>query len=89
MAAPSFAEPIVQNLTQDLDLSSEALVRVLDLAAVIPFGLHRVSSTVCGIPPAIQSDPDPGTAEMPRAWNWPKGGIARFPATHWVPFQWV
>jgi ornithine carbamoyltransferase len=40
MAAPSFVEPgkvepLVQDLTQDLDLSLEALTRVLDLAAQV------------------------------------------------------
>jgi ornithine carbamoyltransferase len=35
MAAPSFAEPLVQHLTQDLDLSQDTLVRILDLAAQV------------------------------------------------------
>jgi ornithine carbamoyltransferase len=35
MAAPSFAEPLVQHLIQDLDLSQDTLVRILDLAAQV------------------------------------------------------
>ncbi len=35
MAAPCFAEPLTQHLTQDLDLSQDMLIRVLDLAAQV------------------------------------------------------
>ena len=48
MAAPSFAEPIVQNLTQDLDLSSEALARVLDLAAQVKRTPLRFAQSLTG-----------------------------------------
>jgi ornithine carbamoyltransferase len=48
MAAPSFAEPIVQNLTQDLDLSFEALVRVLDLAAQVKRTPQRFAQSLTG-----------------------------------------
>ncbi|MGH9595136.1 MAG: ornithine carbamoyltransferase, partial [Bryobacteraceae bacterium] len=48
VAAPSFAEPIVQNLTQDLDLSFEALARVLDLAAQVKRTPLRFSQSLTG-----------------------------------------
>src|SRR5579863_4307341 len=48
MAAPSFAEPIVQNLTQDLDLSSEALARVMDLAAQVKRTPLRFAQALSG-----------------------------------------
>ena len=48
MAAPSFAEPIVQNLTQDLDLSSEALARILDLAAQVKRTPQRFAQSNTG-----------------------------------------
>src|SRR6266436_6397488 len=48
MAAPSFAEPIVQNLTQDLDLSYEALARVLDLAAQVKRTPQRFAQSLSG-----------------------------------------
>jgi ornithine carbamoyltransferase len=48
VAAPSFAEPIVQNLTQDLDLSTEALVRVLDVAAQVKRTPIRYAQSLAG-----------------------------------------
>ena len=48
MAAPSIAEPIVQNLTQDLDLSHEALARVLDLAAQVKRTPLRFAQSLSG-----------------------------------------
>ncbi len=48
MAAPSFAEPIVQNLTHDLDLSSEALARVMDLAAQVKRTPLRFAQALSG-----------------------------------------
>src|ERR1700730_7054288 len=53
MAAPSFAEPgsaqpLVQHLTQDLDLSQDALVRVLDLAAQVKRAPQRFTQALAG-----------------------------------------
>ena len=48
MAAPSFAEPLVQNLTQDLDLSQETLIRVLDLAAQVKRTPQRFAQSLAG-----------------------------------------
>jgi ornithine carbamoyltransferase len=48
VAAPSFAEPLVQNLTQDLDLSQEALIRVLDLAAQVKRTPQRFAQSLAG-----------------------------------------
>lgn len=48
MAAPSFAEPLVQNLTQDLDLSQEALLRVLELAAQVKRTPQRFAQSLAG-----------------------------------------
>src|ERR1700732_2667791 len=53
MAAQSFAEPglnkpMVQNLTQDLDLSQDALTRVLDLAAQVKRTPQRFSQALAG-----------------------------------------
>jgi ornithine carbamoyltransferase len=48
MAAPSFAEPLIQNLTQDLDLSQEALLRVLDLAAQVKRTPQRYAQSLAG-----------------------------------------
>src|ERR1700680_5284691 len=58
MAAPSFAEPgfvkpdlvkpMIQHLTQDLDLSQDALTRVLDLAAQVKRTPQRFSQALAG-----------------------------------------
>ncbi len=48
MAASSIAEPLIQHLTQDLDLSQEKLVRVLDLAAQAKRAPQRFSQTLAG-----------------------------------------
>ncbi len=48
MAAPSFAEPLVQHLTQDLDLSQDALVRVLDLASQVKRTPQRFAQALAG-----------------------------------------
>jgi len=48
MAAPSFAEPLVQHLTQDLDLSQDTLVRVLDLAAQVKRTPQRFAQALTG-----------------------------------------
>lgn len=48
MAAPSFAEPLVQDLTSDLDLSLEALTRVLDLAAQVKRTPQRYAQALAG-----------------------------------------
>jgi ornithine carbamoyltransferase len=53
MAAPSFAEPglaapTVQHLTQDLDLSQDALLRVLDLAAQVKRTPQRYAQALAG-----------------------------------------
>jgi len=48
MAAPSFAEPLVQDLTSDLDLSLEALTRVLDLAAQVKRTPQRYAQALVG-----------------------------------------
>jgi ornithine carbamoyltransferase len=48
MAAPSFAEPLVQDLTQDLDLSQETLTRVLDLAAQVKRTPQRFAQALAG-----------------------------------------
>ena len=48
VAAPSFAEPLVQNLTQDLDLSQEALLRVLELAAQVKRTPQRFAQSLAG-----------------------------------------
>jgi ornithine carbamoyltransferase len=58
MAAPSFAEPglaepgsiapMVQHLTQDLDLSQDVLIRVLDLAAQVKRTPQRFTQALAG-----------------------------------------
>jgi len=48
MAAPSFAEPLVQHLTQDLDLSQDMLARVLDLAAQVKRTPQRFAQALAG-----------------------------------------
>src|ERR1700693_1290338 len=53
MAAPSFAEPglavpTVQHLTQDLDLSPDVLIRVLDLAAQVKRTPQRFTQALSG-----------------------------------------
>jgi len=53
MAAPSFVEPglavpTVQHLTQDLDLSQDLLLRVLDLAAQVKRTPQRFSQSLAG-----------------------------------------
>jgi ornithine carbamoyltransferase len=47
-AEPGFAEPLVQHLTQDLDLSQETLLRVLDLAAQVKRAPQRFTQTLAG-----------------------------------------
>src|ERR1700726_3942683 len=53
MAAPSFAEPgsiepMTQHLTQDLDLSQDTLIRVLDLAAQVKRTPQRFAQALAG-----------------------------------------
>src|ERR1700693_4279482 len=53
MAAPSFAEPglavpTVQHLTQDLDLSPDVLIRVLDLSAQVKRTPQRFAQALAG-----------------------------------------
>jgi ornithine carbamoyltransferase len=53
MAAPSFVEPglvapMVQHLTQDLDLSQDVLIRVLDLAAQVKRTPQRFTQALAG-----------------------------------------
>jgi len=48
VAAPSFAEPISQHLTQDLDLSQDTLIRVLDLAVQVKRTPQRFAQTLAG-----------------------------------------
>jgi ornithine carbamoyltransferase len=48
MAAPSFAEPLIQHLTQDLDLCQDTLVRVLDLAAQVKRTPQRFAQAMAG-----------------------------------------
>ena len=48
LAAPSFAEPLIQHLREDLDLSQDALVRVLDLAAQVKRTPQRFSQALAG-----------------------------------------
>jgi ornithine carbamoyltransferase len=53
MAAPSFVEPgltapMVQHLTQDLDLSQDVLIRVLDLAAQVKRTPQRFAQALAG-----------------------------------------
>ncbi|MBZ5674197.1 MAG: ornithine carbamoyltransferase [Acidobacteriia bacterium] len=48
MAAPSFAEPLVQDLTSDLDLSLDALTRILDLAAQVKRTPQRYAQALAG-----------------------------------------
>ena len=53
MAAPSFVEPglavpTVQHLTQDLDLSQDVLIRVLDLAAQVKRTPQRFAQALTG-----------------------------------------
>ena len=48
MAAPSFAEPLIQHLTQDLDLSQEMLLRVLDLAGQAKRAPQRFAQSLSG-----------------------------------------
>lgn len=48
MAASSLAQPLVQHLTEDLDLSQDALVRVLDLAAQVKRTPQRFVQALSG-----------------------------------------
>ena len=53
MAAPNIAEPgfsrkVTQHLTQDLDLSQDALIRVLDLAAQVKRTPQRFAQALAG-----------------------------------------
>jgi ornithine carbamoyltransferase len=48
VAAPSFAEPLTQHLTEDLDLSQDTLVRVLDLAAQVKRSPQRFAQALAG-----------------------------------------
>jgi len=48
MAAASSAEPLIQHLTQDLDLSQEKLIRVLELAAQAKRAPQRFSQSLAG-----------------------------------------
>ena len=48
VAAPSFAQPLVQHLREDLDLSYDALVRVLDLAAQVKRTPQRFAQSLTG-----------------------------------------
>jgi ornithine carbamoyltransferase len=48
MAAPNLAQPRVQNLTQDLDLSQDALIRVLELAAQVKRTPQRFAQSLAG-----------------------------------------
>jgi ornithine carbamoyltransferase len=48
VAAPSFAEPLIQHLTEDLDLSQDTLLRVLDLAAQVKRTPPRFAQTLAG-----------------------------------------
>ena len=47
-AEPGFAKPMVQHLTQDLDLSQEALTRILDLAAQVKRTPQRFAQALAG-----------------------------------------
>ena len=47
-AEPGFAKPMVQHLTQDLDLSQDALLRVLDLAAQVKRTPQRFAQALAG-----------------------------------------
>ena len=48
MAAQSFAQPLTQHLTQDLDLSQDTLLRVLDLAAQVKRNPQRFAGSLAG-----------------------------------------
>src|SRR5690242_6659849 len=48
MAASSSAGPLVQHLREDLDLSQDALVRVLDLAAQVKQAPRRFAQALNG-----------------------------------------
>ena len=48
VAAPSLAEPLVQHLREDLDLSYDALVRVLDQAAQVKRTPQRFAQSLAG-----------------------------------------
>jgi ornithine carbamoyltransferase len=45
---PGFVKPMTQNLTQDLDLSQDALARVLDLAAQVKRTPQRFAQSLAG-----------------------------------------
>ena len=45
---PGFAQPLTQHLTEDLDLSQDTLVRVLDLAAQVKRSPQRFVQTLAG-----------------------------------------
>jgi ornithine carbamoyltransferase len=45
---PGFAEPLIQHLTQDLDLSQETLARVLDLAGQVKRAPKRFAQALAG-----------------------------------------
>jgi ornithine carbamoyltransferase len=47
-AQPGFVETMTQNLTQDLDLSQDALTRVLDLAAQVKRAPQRFAQSLAG-----------------------------------------
>jgi ornithine carbamoyltransferase len=47
-AEPGFAKPMTQHLTQDLDLSQDTLVRVLDLAAQVKRTPQRFAQALAG-----------------------------------------
>ncbi len=48
LAEPSLAKPMVQHLTQDLDLSQDVLIRVLDLAAQVKRTPQRFTQALAG-----------------------------------------
>jgi len=48
VAAPSFAQPLAQHLTQDLDLSTEMLTRVLDLSVQVKRTPKRYAQALAG-----------------------------------------
>jgi len=48
VAEPGFVEPMVQHLTQDLDLSQDTLARVLDLAAQVKRTPQRFTQALAG-----------------------------------------
>ena len=48
MAAPILAQPFAKRFTRDLDLSAEALARVLDLAAQVKRAPQRFAQSLAG-----------------------------------------